>query len=52
MKQIVISFADVGNWLFTPLELFEGFSIAPIMIMSFGVLSAYLVIAIAKWLIN
>ncbi len=39
----------VMSWLFTPLD---GINIAPVFIITFQGLLAYLVIAIAKWLVS
>lgn len=46
---IVNGSVSLVSWLFTPLD---GLNIAPVFIITFYGLSAYLVVAIAKWLIS
>lgn len=47
--KVVSSFANIGNWLVTPLQ---GINIAPIWILTGTGLIAFMVIAVVKWVVS
>lgn len=52
VNKLMVGFADAGTWLVTPIADIEPFKIAPITLITFGGLTAFIVVAIVKWVIS
>lgn len=52
LEDFIYSVNTLYEWLTLPLVDLGGFSLTPIMLISVGGLTAYLGIAITKWLIS
>lgn len=49
IKNVVGGFLTAGEWLNTPITIGDYFSFTPIMLLSIGGLTAFLTVAIIKW---
>lgn len=52
IEKLIQDFGKVGSWLFTPIFSYNNLSITPILLVSFGGLITFIVIAIIKWGVN
>ena len=52
IEKLVSDFGKVGSWLFSPVFSYNNISVTPILLVSFGGLISFIVIAVIKWGVN
>lgn len=49
IQKLITDFSQVGTWLFTPIFTYNNISLTPILLVTFGGLLVFIVIAVIKW---